>query len=118
MSILSDELVCVGLSERSEEIWKSKVVTAIFFPELDFPPTSAQRDRMKGSHSSPLSRASSTCSRKFPTKNETFIDYPTPFISLTQTSDGTSLTADLRLLGSIFLESKSSRNDKLIQLIK
>ncbi|KAM0751602.1 hypothetical protein T439DRAFT_355510 [Meredithblackwellia eburnea MCA 4105] len=166
LSILPDELVCVGLNTAHEELWKAKLVQAIFFPERCLPRKGAsagsrsrsggrggvgkamgtgigtamerkdvslsrQRGRAgegtkadlvastysSGSSSSgasssyfgsaggggggsalPLSASVSTLKS----------DYPVPFIALTQTIEGTSLTADVRLLRAIFKEDEEA----------
>ncbi|KAK4700959.1 hypothetical protein P7C70_g5281, partial [Phenoliferia sp. Uapishka_3] len=176
LTILPDELVCVGLSLAHEESWKAKLVQAIFFPERVMPPTRKQLAK-KAPHSSAsmtssflsTSSASSHASSSYtpaqaptPTSrtrtstDQTIIngngipssprlplsslsipphpspripymsprsfsnrslaasvstsqsDYPTPFIALTQTIEGTSLTADLRLLRAVFKESEEA----------
>lgn len=43
LMILPDELVCVGLSQAHEAIWKSKIVSALFFPERVLPPSPPPR---------------------------------------------------------------------------
>ncbi|GAA6013425.1 hypothetical protein JCM10207_008839 [Rhodosporidiobolus poonsookiae] len=78
LTLLPDELVCVGLSTSPghETLWRQKIVEVLFFPERVLPPSSA-------------SSASAAA--------------PTPFLALTQTPDSASLTADVRLLRAGFL---------------
>ncbi|KAL8280455.1 hypothetical protein RQP46_007103 [Phenoliferia psychrophenolica] len=147
LTILPDELVCVGLSLTHSELWKQKLVQAIFYPERVLPPTRRQlalqsqnasstmassflstnstssSSSSSSGHSrtplppslltprgplspslqqqqhSPASFAQRNLSATLPTAQS---DAPVPFISITQTIEGTSLTADLRLLRAVF----------------
>lgn len=168
LTVLPDELVCVGLSLAHEELWRAKLLQAIFFPKQVLPPTPRQKAFSSSasmtssftstassgsSHSavhrlrtctsdsalsgvstprgplslstmtqhpeSPLStnpsgqpRMSSSLSssssaaspnpRVAASLATSHSDYPIPFISLTQTVEGASLTADVRLLREVF----------------
>lgn len=177
LSLLPDELVCVGLAqgEPSETLWRTKIVTALFYPERvlprpdeagDWEGTSQRKSSRRGesrkgrrqeweksqgstptanthlfphspSHSPSPSRSSSlrhshrpssqshprpaamsrtstnqsssshTTSSSFPSHlagsvSTSLSGPPVPFIALTQTADGTSLTADVRLLRALF----------------
>ncbi|KAI5481355.1 hypothetical protein MNV49_004977 [Pseudohyphozyma bogoriensis] len=179
LTVLPDELVCVGLNGAHEELWKAKILQALFYPERVLPPTKSQKthmasskssgaprpgtmslsasvhsitsqaagmsdvkmaasmhsetsqlstpragssaearhpapgttlrhDSMSSSTSSESSRSSSPldASRKLSSTSKS--EYPIPFIGLTQTPDGTSLTADVRLLRAIFKESEEA----------
>ncbi|BGP43664.1 hypothetical protein JCM10450v2_007846 [Rhodotorula kratochvilovae] len=131
LSLLPDELVCVGLSPAHESQWRTKVVEALFFPERVLPRTSAASPAFSpATHTAPLplplSRQASlnrhqaqqrpessrggegtprpppparSASTALPTP---LAPYPVPFVALTQTPDGTSLTADVRLLRALF----------------
>ncbi|GJN94503.1 hypothetical protein Rhopal_007585-T1 [Rhodotorula paludigena] len=171
LSLLPDELVCVGLSPQHESLWRTKVLETLFYPERIYPrppaasppPPSfapdvplARQASLRRHHSrtrgernqtpsptpsrprTPLARVrepsltgtassgdgadtpvasvlfssgptaaagarpdppSRSASTALPTR---LAPYPVPFLALTQTSDGTSLTADVRLLRASF----------------
>lgn len=120
LTVLPDELVCVGLSHAHEELWRSKIVQAIFFSSrvLPPPPLSPPPSPVRPPHHlfppSPLSERSTPTPRirtpplspiitSFPPSRST---HPIPFVALTQTPEGTSLTADIRLLRGIFQEAE------------
>ncbi|SGY83059.1 BQ5605_C009g05616 [Microbotryum silenes-dioicae] len=161
LTILPDELVCIGLSQQHETFWRSKIVECLFFPERVLPaprasssgrrpPVSVSPTRsristvLEDSKSStreaspytkpPLSRRPSNratshiisggargssanpllspaiSSHTHPLA-ASFLstldaDYPTPFIALTQTLEGVSLMADVRLLRKVFKEGE------------
>ncbi|GAA5876849.1 hypothetical protein JCM8547_002407 [Rhodosporidiobolus lusitaniae] len=88
LSLLPDELVCVGLSSSPsthEALWRQQVIQCLFFPERVLPPSPS---------------SSSSTSPTDPTEKQ---PPPTPFLALTQTADTASLTADVRLLRAGFL---------------
>ncbi|GAA6005737.1 uncharacterized protein JCM10292_004616 [Rhodotorula paludigena] len=171
LSLLPDELVCVGLSPQHESLWRTKVLEILFYPERIYPrpPASSSlpqsfapdlplarqaslrrhNSRTRGERNqtpsptpsrprTPLARVrepsatgtassgdgadtpvasalfssaptaaagarpdppSRSASTALPTR---LAPYPVPFLALTQTSDGTSLTADVRLLRASF----------------
>ncbi|GAA6055005.1 hypothetical protein RTBOTA2_006426 [Rhodotorula toruloides] len=151
LSLLPDELVCVGLSPAHESVWRSKIVETLFFPErvLPRPPgtsisgapfsSSAAQEKEKQRSDSlsassfpldlsqPTSRASTLSDRHAsssshrpppplssrPTPLRTpstslstpYAPHPTPFLALTQTAEGTSLIADVRLLRRVFCDA-------------
>ncbi|ORY76266.1 hypothetical protein BCR35DRAFT_353423 [Leucosporidium creatinivorum] len=177
LTLLPDELVCVGLAqgEPSETLWRTKIVTALFYPERVLPrpdeagewdgrsqrksgrrgesrkgrrheweksqgstPTatthlfphspshspspsrssSLRHSHRPNSHSRPrpaaMSRTSTDQSASSHATSSSFPSHlagsvstslsgpPVPFVALTQTADGTSLTADVRLLRALF----------------
>ncbi|GAA6037496.1 hypothetical protein JCM8097_008217 [Rhodosporidiobolus ruineniae] len=98
LSLLPDELVCVGLSTASpahEALWRQKVIEALFFPERVVPisPSSSSPTTPRPGH------------RPLETRPTAAQPPPTPFLALTQTPDSASLTADVRLLRAGFLGS-------------
>ncbi|KPV73269.1 uncharacterized protein RHOBADRAFT_38458 [Rhodotorula graminis WP1] len=164
LSLLPDELVCVGLSPAHETQWRAKVVEALFFADRVLPrpppgssptsPTSPSRPLSFASFSPasatlPLSRQASlnrhrqrshssartsppddlpaplesatprarpsppsrTVSTSLPTP---LAPHPVPFVALTQTPDGTSLTADVRLLRRLFPPGCESAGDEMV----
>lgn len=149
LSLLPDELVCVGLSSAHEAQWRSKVVEALFYAErvlprpqsgaspsspsvpLSFSPfstaaalplsrqASLNRHRQRSlsrvrpgdaldnpageSTATPRPPRPAPPSRRASTSLPTDLAHsPVPFVALTQTPDGTSLTADVRLLRRLF----------------
>ncbi|GAA5908991.1 hypothetical protein JCM8208_007136 [Rhodotorula glutinis] len=163
LSLLPDELVCVGLSPAHETQWRAKVVEALFFADRVLPrpppgssptsPTSPSRPLSFASFSPasatlPLSRQASlnrhrqrshssartdtpddlpsaesatprarpsppsrTASTSLPTP---LAPHPVPFVALTQTPDGTSLTADVRLLRRLFPPGCEGAGDEMV----
>ena len=163
LSLLPDELVCVGLSPAHESQWRAKVVEALFFAERVLPrpppgssptsPTSPTRPLSFASFSPasatlPLTRQASlnrhrqrshssarpappddspptesvtprarpsppsrTASTSLPTP---LAPHPVPFVALTQTPDGTSLTADVRLLRRLFPPGCDGAGDEVV----
>ncbi|GAA5845315.1 hypothetical protein JCM9279_004840 [Rhodotorula babjevae] len=164
LSLLPDELVCVGLSPAHESQWRAKVVEALFFADRVLPrpptgssptsPTSPSRPLHFASFSPasatlPLSRQASlnphrqrshpsartsphddlpaapesatprarpsppsrTASTSLPTP---LAPHPVPFVALTQTPDGTSLTADVRLLRRLFPPGCDGAGDEVV----
>ncbi|KEI42102.1 uncharacterized protein L969DRAFT_83969 [Mixia osmundae IAM 14324] len=174
ISILPDELVCIGLNAQDETAWSHKVISALFYcdvilpsrrleglingieldiaPEIDYESVAASLDERErdfegvsipSTHSSPVQEVAPSTLRQTDitfdslrrnagrsrdasvesaigatemlrlASNSTIVTrnallptaespYPTPFISLTQTLEGTSLTGDIRLLRLIF----------------
>jgi hypothetical protein len=95
LAILPDELVCIGLSltPQHQELWRTKLIQAIFFPE-----------RVAGV----------TASLEMDDEDEEVDaegmdpEEETPtFVSLTQTLEGASLTADIKLLRALFTEENA-----------
>jgi hypothetical protein len=139
LSVLPDELVCIGLNHQYEGLWREKVVKALFFCEdvlsassgtaTTFPPpqTTPFHDRLarvprpKDLYSIDTSTASPSPDRPRPQRLESYTagsddafppvpDGPTPFFSLTQTSEGTSLTSDIRILRRLFPSDEEGQN--------
>lgn len=139
LTLLPDELVCVGLAqgEPSETLWRTKIVTALFYPERVLPrpeamagkvPTGRQRhEEWEGNSSTPTGSSS----HLFPPRPKprppppdhlagslptALTPAPVPFVALTQTADGTSLTADVRLLRALFGE-EGSQEEELVYAV-
>ncbi|KAJ8291657.1 Uracil-regulated protein 1 [Rhodotorula toruloides] len=155
LSLLPDELVCVGLSPAHESVWRSKIVETLFFPERVLPrpsgssitgaPSSSSgtraregKDRSESLTTSsfpldlsrpsaphdPIPPASShlppppSSSRPTPLRSPSttlptpLSPHPTPFLALTQTAEGTSLIADVRLLRKVFCEGGEGEEEK------
>ncbi|GAA5822509.1 hypothetical protein JCM3770_002442 [Rhodotorula araucariae] len=142
LSLLPDELVCIGLSPAHEAQWRIKVVEALFYPERVLPRASRAASALSSSplaspatlplaHRAPVHHAQRgprtrpsgrgagavgggmgprpqerrpAASTALPTP---LAPYPVPFVALTQTPDGTSLTADVRLLRALFPPPRS-----------
>ncbi|KAK4051628.1 hypothetical protein OIV83_002768 [Microbotryomycetes sp. JL201] len=134
-SLLPDELIQIGLATGNAELlWRSKIVEALFFPQHVLPPTFEQRKerselrrsgltasqllnvgslsplRTRGVHRSP-SLSSSVHEKQQQADSAATTDsaYPIPYMVLTQTSDGSSLTADVRLLRAVFDEQEEEQ---------
>ncbi|BGP20294.1 hypothetical protein JCM10213_001749 [Rhodosporidiobolus nylandii] len=108
LSLLPDELVCVGLSlqPNHETLWRQRVVEMLFFPErlLSSPSSSLPHPvhpSADPSHSHGRRTSASAADAVRPTSLQA---PPTPFIALTQTPESASLTADIRLLRASFLD--------------
>jgi hypothetical protein len=134
VTLLADELVCVGLAPEHENVWREKLLRALFYCEDVLPPSEVAveveeddepappRPRLLSGMSASLASLSSSAATTTPRPNtpasrpasrtqEAHPDvlmptdaagYPTPFLGFTQTSDGASLTADIRLLRALF----------------
>ncbi|BGP11559.1 hypothetical protein JCM10049v2_007468 [Rhodotorula toruloides] len=155
LSLLPDELVCVGLSPAHESVWRSKIVETLFFPERVLPrpsgtstsgaPSSSKDTRAREGKNrteslsassfpldlsrpsaphDPIPSASSplppppASSRPTPLRSPStslptpLSPHPTPFLALTQTAEGTSLIADVRLLRKVFCEGGEGEEEK------
>lgn len=112
LTILPDELVCVGLSHAHEDRWRAKLVETIFYPSriLSNPPppsSSLPSSRiLSRTNSLSTSRTRNTMGASNASMMGGSLRNPVPFVALTQTPDGTSLTADVRLLRRVFGESE------------
>ena len=131
ISILPDELVCVGLNMEYESLWQDRLVRAFFYSddvlpsiapvsdvvELNFEPegspacsteplsnsTDLKSSRNRAHHPRPNLRSTSSA-LSMPQASPATIaaEQPVPFVSFTATEDGSSLTADIRLLRRLF----------------
>ncbi|KAK9893925.1 hypothetical protein P389DRAFT_174849 [Cystobasidium minutum MCA 4210] len=155
ITLLPDEVVCVGLSMQQEYLWRARIVHALFYPEDVLPPKPHQLalDDMQSPNAlsasgtlemsqDPDSRTTSrqahlysttptpqrpsmsfdtriTPARSFSastngSKSQSLFnatedaEYPTPFLSLTITTEGGSLITDIRLLRALFADADES----------
>ncbi|KAM0789706.1 hypothetical protein ACM66B_006565 [Microbotryomycetes sp. NB124-2] len=132
LALLPDELVQIGLASP-ETMWRTKIVEAMFFTERVLPPTQAQRReraelrraglttsqllsagaqspvRVRGPHRSPSLSSSMHATRPAESSSTVESSYPAPYIALTQTSDGSSITCDVRLLRAIFTKEEEDQ---------
>jgi hypothetical protein len=125
LSVLPDELVCIGLNQQYEGLWREKVVKALFFYE-DILSVSPESGRLPPNIASRVQASDSTTvspspDRPRPQRLESYTntpdttslplpDLPTPFFSLTQTTEGTSLTSDIRILRRLFPSDEEGQN--------
>ncbi|GAA5920442.1 hypothetical protein JCM5296_006595, partial [Sporobolomyces johnsonii] len=105
LTLLPDALICIGLSlePAHQDVWRTKIVEMLFFPsclhsrspDSSFSPAeSSPRRRRRRRHRSGSGKRTGTRRGKAG---------PTPFVALTQTPEGASLTADVELLRTSFL---------------
>ncbi len=96
VTVLSSDLVVVGLSEQSDhiELWTMKVVKLLFFRTALAPAQSFLDDNSEESWHS--------AQEDGPLHDDEAGDPPLPFLSLTRASEGSSLTTDARLLARAF----------------
>ncbi|KAK4056449.1 hypothetical protein OIO90_002592 [Microbotryomycetes sp. JL221] len=119
LTLLPDELIQIGLAQgATEPVWRTKIVSALFYPERVLPLDHSQKSMSTTRYNRSMSMSSSfnvTSSQLIEQTSTYESPYPAPFIALIETCDGSSLTADVRLLRSVFQDQQ--QEDEMVYAI-